>query len=772
MSLKKDFRITSLFLMVLSAVQFVFVSISAATTNDVVPIVTADFEDQSFKQGWTVQAVQGHTYWVQTTYNGNSYMQISGYKATGPDIESFLISPAIDFNAYDNETLTFKSKNGYYSGTTLSVWLSTDYDGSNVESATWQPLNAQIDERNNYSGYGATFIESGLVDLSAFSGMGHIAFKYSGNTSNRTTTYQVDDVMVTGSKKNFSGTLTSGLINKQINFPYVALGQQSEVYAYTLSYTGVAGDIKITCKRDYRLSLDGANWINELIVDTGTGDGSAEVKIKYAPQQEYYYGIESVVEHRVNNAMPYQIKVKPANAGVPIDATTLTKDKTLDVVTWNLQFFGIAPNGSSNHAAFETKLSQVANKIIELDADVYAIQEVIVDENYGDFLTPLIEKLNELEGQTSYAGVLAPRYSFYFQPPASDFPAQRICFIYNIKTVSNMDSFSMFSDFYKGYSTPQITGYPGNSSLFWASGRLPQMMKSVVQIDGKSQLLNFINLHAKCCDADERRWADAEYLFNDLILNYNDDNVVILGDYNETYSMSKGAYAPWYANWNRDYLRAVGSSLDHVSISDELYFEYQSLINNSRIDQVNYSDHDPVMLRMLIDTDKEPQSVTLAPIASQQVDNIIHLQGAASSGLPVTYKLVSGNASLSGDMLQVNGLGEVNVQAFQEGNAQYAPAFSDWVSFNIEGNTGVEQDYAQGLRVYPNPASHRVMVLMPNEGPKQIRIFDLTGKTHHQRIVFGKEEMLKTDDLPNGVYFIQITSGNITIAKKLVVKNR
>lgn len=771
MSKKNDFKFTSIFLLVLISVQFVFVSIGTAQSNVVIPILTADFDDEGFKQGWTMQAVQAHTYWAKATYNGNSYMQISGYNATGQNIESYLISPKIDFDAYNNEALRFKTKNGYYRGTTLSIWLSTDYDGNDMSSATWQQLEAQVDERNN-SGYGTTFIESGQVDLSIYSGMGYIAFKYLGNTTTLTTTYQVDDVVITGIEKDFSGTLVSGQTNDEIPFPYVAIDKQSDIYTYTLSFTGVSGNINVAAPSDYILSSDGTNWNRALTISTGSGDGFAEVKIKYAPQKEYYYGVEQIIEHRVNNAMPYQIKVKPADAGVPMDATEMGKNKTLDVVTWNLQFFGIATNGSPNQTAFDTKLSNVANKILDLDADVYAIQEVIVDEIHGNFFTPLVEKLNELAGQTSYVGVLAPRYSNYFRPASADFPAQCIGFIYNINAVSNINSFSMFSDFYDGYSTPSIPEYPGNSSLFWSSGRLPQMMQAIVQVDGKSQLINFINLHAKCCDAADRRWADADYLFKELKLNYNDDNIIIMGDYNETYSMSKGAYAPWYSNWNSDYLHAVGSTLDHVSISNELYFEFQSLINNSQIDQVNYSDHDPVMLRFVLDTDKESQTVTLNPIALQQIGNAVQLQGAASSGLPIKYIVVSGNASIIDNMLEVTGLGVVSAQAVQEGNNQYAPAFSNVVSFNVEEITGIEQEYAQQVKVYPNPASHSVMVSMPEEGEKQIRIFDLTGKTYRQQVVFGKEENINTDDLPNGLYFIHITSGNISIAKKLVVKHR
>ncbi len=50
------------------------------------------------------------------------------------------------------------------------------------------------------------------------------------------------------------------------------------------------------------------------------------------------------------------------------------------------------------------------------------------------------------------------------------------------------------------------------------------------------------------------------------------------------------------------------------------------------------------------------------------------LTATASSGLPITYTLVSGPASLSGNMLTVTGAGTVVVQASQNGNSVYGEA--------------------------------------------------------------------------------------------------
>jgi len=50
------------------------------------------------------------------------------------------------------------------------------------------------------------------------------------------------------------------------------------------------------------------------------------------------------------------------------------------------------------------------------------------------------------------------------------------------------------------------------------------------------------------------------------------------------------------------------------------------------------------------------------------------LNATASSGLPVSYAVLSGPAGITGNMLTITGAGFVTVQASQAGNAQYAPA--------------------------------------------------------------------------------------------------
>ena len=77
---------------------------------------------------------------------------------------------------------------------TLEVFVSTDFDGSNVLSATWEKINVPI-PGEDASWY--AFQDIGLFDVSNYSGNLHVAFVYtgSGNNSDLDGGYFVDDVL-------------------------------------------------------------------------------------------------------------------------------------------------------------------------------------------------------------------------------------------------------------------------------------------------------------------------------------------------------------------------------------------------------------------------------------------------------------------------------------------------------------------------------------------------------------------------------------------------
>ena len=117
--------------------------------------------------------------------------------SNGSSSTQWLISPAINLNASSAEKLSFTSAAGFDNGAaTLQAFISTDYDGTSTspQSFTWTALPATI-ATGPGSGFGS-FISSGQIDISSYSGTVYVAFKYVATAP--ATTYEIDDIKVTG----------------------------------------------------------------------------------------------------------------------------------------------------------------------------------------------------------------------------------------------------------------------------------------------------------------------------------------------------------------------------------------------------------------------------------------------------------------------------------------------------------------------------------------------------------------------------------------------
>jgi hypothetical protein len=117
---------------------------------------------------------------------------MSGYAGTSNVNEDWLISPAMNFNLYNNEVLTFQSAYKY-AGPALEVFISNDYDGtSNPGDFIWTPLAATWSTGN------WVWTPSGSINVSGTNGTQvYIGFKYT-STATESSTWELDDIVITG----------------------------------------------------------------------------------------------------------------------------------------------------------------------------------------------------------------------------------------------------------------------------------------------------------------------------------------------------------------------------------------------------------------------------------------------------------------------------------------------------------------------------------------------------------------------------------------------
>lgn len=285
----------------------------------------------------------------------------------------------------------------------------------------------------------------------------------------------------------------------------------------------------------------------------------------------------------------------------------VSKDQTLDVVTWNIEWFGDAGQDPSDD---DLQLSNAITVVETIDADIYALQEISSPSRFNQLV-------DSLEG---YGGFLA-NFS----------QTQETAFLFKRSSIDSLAGVTLSSS-------------DGFTQSNWANGRYPLLFRFNANINGVTQEIYAFNIHAKAfgdqTSYDQRLNASIE-LKEYLDRDYSSNNVIMLGDYNDEILSSTFNQNPSpYKNFDDDNEYTIvtknlesdgfashssGSFLGHITFTSELSDEY--FMGTERVENPSYvgsylsttSDHYPVWTRfkfgVITSSDEEilatPNSVTL-----------------------------------------------------------------------------------------------------------------------------------------------------------------
>ncbi len=149
--------------------------------------------------GWQNLAQVGNRLWAAKSFSGNTYAQVTAYTTTLPSIVTWMITPPVTITT--QKVLSFQSAMAYWTheltDTPLEVFYSTDYDGTNLATATWIELSYTLPSP---TGTNYEFVNSGNINLPVEAGKSAvIAFRYTGSNT-KTTTICIDNISVTAAK--------------------------------------------------------------------------------------------------------------------------------------------------------------------------------------------------------------------------------------------------------------------------------------------------------------------------------------------------------------------------------------------------------------------------------------------------------------------------------------------------------------------------------------------------------------------------------------------
>lgn len=418
----------------------------------------------------------------------------------------------------------------------------------------------------------------------------------------------------------------------------------------------------------------------------------------------------------------------------PEPTVSVDKTKTLDIVTWNIEWFGHGRNSPAGDNPMSDSIQKDSVKTIikRLNPDIIGVQEIVDDSLFNVMVS-------ELDG---YDYILSPAVSL---PGGSTANKQKLGFIYKTETINPTNTEALFQSIhplYNGGDDSAISDYPANTDRFFASGRLPFLMTANVTINGETEAYDFIVIHAKSNRGrgdeakivyDVRKY-DVEFLKNTLDTDYADRNIVFLGDYNDdvdetvanvdTTISTFNAYVLDTLNYNvvtktlsdqgfRSYVSRE-NMIDHITLSNELNDNY--INETARVHYEFYdadfaltaSDHFPVSISLQL------KALTITDTLSTNISCNGNADGSATikvAGGIAPYNYLWSNDSITSTLTNLSA-GAYNVTVTDAVGSKVS------TSFNIEEPTAI---------TYTTPEETTVYYGAPNNACATLQVSNLEG---------------------------------------------
>ncbi|MEJ7588175.1 MAG: choice-of-anchor J domain-containing protein [Ferruginibacter sp.] len=392
---------------------------------------TYNFNDcaTSLTSGFTAYNVTGNEVWACTTFGRDtanpagttafeSAVQVNGF-STGTNVINmdWFISPAFDLNATAYPLLSFWSRTAF-NGAPLQLKISTEYPGTGDPGAyTWTDVNGRFPLQP-----GNAWTLSQNINLSAFkSSITYFAFVYS-STAEEGARWTLDDIRIDDSPTPPPASLSPATMD--IRFGYVPVNSAA-VKSFTFTGNDLTGEVTLTAKGNYLVSKSKTGFTKTVSFTLAEANNiSPTVYVQFRPttaSADYPGGITIST---------------PGVADVMLNITGNTIDAalTLEVVNWNLEWFGSTNPalGPSNKAKQEANVKTITRSI---GADLFGFLEVVSESS----LQKVVADLNAVYGAGVYNYVISG-YGSHTNPfetgagPLSE--AQKVAFVYRAAVLS------------------------------------------------------------------------------------------------------------------------------------------------------------------------------------------------------------------------------------------------------------------------------------------------------------------------------------------------
>lgn len=464
-----------------------------------------------------------------TGSTGNA-LQINGYASGNILNEDWLISPALNLSNMTYAVLSFWTRSAF-AGDKLQLKISTNYSGTGDPNlATWISIDGKFPESGS-----DVWTKSNNIDLSAYKALPvYVAFVYNSTTSSASR-WTVDDFAVTNSL--IPPPVDVTVSNSSLNFGFQAAGTTSTEKTFSFSAGNLTGDVTLTAPANFSIAkTSGGTFTNTITYDKTTiNNTSPVVYAKFSPSV-------------ANTNYTGNVTISTAgssNKTVSLAGNTFDIANTLEVVNWNIEWFGSPAQDPANDVQQAANVKTIVNNI---GADIYGFAEVVDTTLFRNTVLP-----------AGYNVIFSEFGSYADNKLDPDYPlAQKLAFMYRTDLVKPIRTFGVLQDTYN--PAVAATSADGTPYKNWSSGRFPFALEANVTINGKTELVYFIEIHAKAntgttadqIDSYNRRKAGNQQLKNWIDANLTGKKVIILGDFNDVLNPDK-TIAPMPAGTGTSY---------------------------------------------------------------------------------------------------------------------------------------------------------------------------------------------------------------------------
>lgn len=747
--------------------------------------------------GFTHFNAQGAQVWACTSFGRDANnlplgsaangLQINGYDntlASNVPNEDWLISPSFDLTATNFPLLSFWSRTRF-NGLPLQLKISTDYPGTgDPRNYTWSELNGRFPGQTS-----DRWTLSSNINLSLYKQANvHVAFVYL-SSDEEGARWTLDDIRIDNAVTAPPSTIS--LSTADIQFGYTASDSTVDK-VFNITGNDITDDITLTATAGFLLSKDGTLFSPSVTYTVAEANNvTAGVYARFNPSinDKDFTGTVTVMTSGLTSI----INLK----GSSIDIA-----KTLEVVNWNIEWFGSKSLGPINESQQEQNVKTILQNI---NADVYGLLEVVDTASLGRIV-------RQMPGYQYISSNYGSHTNPFAANPIALGEAQKVAFVYKTSVISNIDTAALLS---QGINTAGDITNPSYNN--WASGRFPYMLSADVTLNSITKNVKFVLLHAKANTSPtitsyNRRKAGADELHNLLNTTYASDNVVILGDFNDDLdqTITDGINPPVtsYQSFINDSLNyfpvtlslsnagkastvSYSDVIDHVVVSNEMKQFYMnnsvSILNDVSTLVSGYAttttDHYPVFSRFAFDPVLLP--VSLTSFEGSRQDKHILLKWITEKEMNSKEFVVE--KSRNGK--DFTSLGAVAAA----GNSNAALQYSFVDEHPVDGKNfyrlkNVDRDgkfgYSQVVTVYyispfqivvqPNPVRTFIDILYQGSinQTATIQFMNLSGKIIQQqteKLHAGGRLKVDISNLPKGMYILNIVYGNHQKTEKIIV---